>query len=101
MHMGLDDTVRQGTKAVTVRLDVVDYDRLKAQADRLGVSLNTVVREAVAAYGVRVERLAALEELGQFHQKLAAEGRQGPDEAVEILRQLRLERAEHLERLEP
>lgn len=94
MHMPhQDEPGRHETKAITVRLDVDEYERLKSYAERHGSSLNTVVREAVAAYGMKINRLDVLEEIRRFHDELTAAGKCSPDEAVEIIRDIRLQRS--------
>jgi len=91
------------TKAITVRLEQEDYERLRAHAGTRNVSLNTVVNEAVSEYGRKLEREKVLERIQRFRHELGA-GAPGEtrDDAVEILKGLREKRAaQRMERSGP
>ncbi len=89
------------TKAITVRLDPADYERLAAEARRLGLSPGTLARVYVRArlagngWAEVDERgrvgLAALEGLAALRERLPEAG---PVDAVELIR----EGCEELER---
>jgi len=89
------DSGKTQLKAITVRLDREDYRLLQSHADARNVSLNVVVNEAVADYGRRIAREAVLQRIAAFRESLPAPGTGQPD-AVEIIKELRRERAEHL-----
>lgn len=77
-------------KAITVRVPEVVYDSLKESADKRGVSLNTVVSEAIAQYNVRVQRSQAI---SSIEKRLAAqeqtETARAARDSMEDLRNLR------------
>ena len=82
-----------GRKAITVRLEAADYDRLEAEARRLGLSPSTLarvyVRAGLAGNGDRAaERrragLAALDALAAFRKGLPAAE---PIEVVQLIRE--------------
>lgn len=89
------DSGKTQLKAITVRLDREDYERLQSYAEARNVSLNTVVNEAVAQYGRRIAREEVLQRIAAFRESLPVP-KPGQPDAVEIIRVLRGERAEQL-----
>ncbi len=88
------------TKAITLRVDPADYERLEAEAERLGVAPATLARvfvraglndDAKAASGRnRQEGLAALRSLSSLRQRLPDDG--SLVDVVEIVAEGREER---------
>ncbi len=85
-------------RAVTVRLSRQDYERLRAHAGARNLSLNSVVNEAVAQYGRKIERDEALRQLEALRGAMAEAGGPGED-SVEMLARLRRERSDRLAQL--
>jgi hypothetical protein len=94
------------TKAITLRLDPADYDRLEAEAERLGVAPATLARvyvraglngesESVAARNRRTG-LATLRGLAALRERLPDHG--PPVDVVEIMAESREERDRRLDR---
>jgi hypothetical protein len=92
------------TKAITLRLDPSDYDRLETEAARLGVAPATLARvyvraglngeaESVAARNRRTA-LAALRGLAALRQRLPDDG--SPVDVVELMAEGREERDRRL-----
>lgn len=82
-------------KPVTIRVSPEDYALLKEYADARQVSLNTVVTEAIAQYGAKIQRRRAIERMEDLQRRIRETNGVGTD-SVELLRELREERAEHL-----
>jgi len=87
------DMSQTEVKAITVRLPLDDYRRLKDYACVRDVSLNAVVTEAIDEYGRKIERREILRQLEDFHKELRASGRPGGN-SVELLREMRKERTD-------
>lgn len=94
------------TKAITLRLDPTDYDRLETEALRLGVAPATLARvyvraglngesESVAARKRRTG-LAALHSLAEFRERLS--DADSPVDVVGIMAEVREERDRRLDR---
>jgi uncharacterized protein (DUF1778 family) len=86
------DSSDSDTKPITVRLAQRDYLLLKEYAANQKTSLNSVVSEAVAQYGGRIEREQAISRIKALQQKLRSTGKLGTD-SVELLREIREGRA--------
>ncbi len=92
------------TKAITLRLDPADYERLEAEAERLGVAPAILARVYVraglngeaesAAARNRRTGLAALRSLAALRQRLPDDG--SPVDVVEIIAEGREERDRRL-----
>lgn len=94
------------TKAITLRLDPTDYDRLETEAERLGMAPATLARvyvraglngevESVAARNRRAG-LAALHHLAELRERLP--DADSPVDVVEIMAEGREERDRRLDR---
>lgn len=94
------------TRAITLRLDPADYDRLEAEAERLGVAPATLARVYVraglngevepAAARTRRTSVAALQGLAELRERLPDAG--WPVDVVEIIAEGREERDRRLDR---
>lgn len=82
-------------RPVTIRVNPEDYALLKEYADARQVSLNTVVSEAIAQYGAKIQRRRAIERMEDLQRRIRETHGAGTD-SVELLRELREERAEHI-----
>ena len=92
------------TKAITLRLDPADYERLEAEAERFGVAPATLARvyvraglsgeaESKAARNRRTG-LAALRSLAELRHRLPDD--HSPVDVVQIIAEGREERDQHL-----
>lgn len=85
----------EGLKPITIRIRPEDYTLLREHAEAERTSLNTVVSEAIAQYGLRIRREQAFRRIEVLQRQIRDAHGVGSD-SVELLRELREERAEHL-----
>lgn len=88
MVMHMKNLDKDALKAITVRIREKEYERLCKYASGKGVSLNSVVAEAVAQYEARLERAEVIEAIQGFQTRLR-NGVAKTSDSVEILRRLR------------
>ena len=91
MHMTKSD--RESSRAITVRIPESEYMLLRDRAQEYGVSLNTLVADAIAEQTSRIKRQALLDDIADFHRRL---GKMTPPTSVDDIREIRLERARRL-----
>ena len=79
-------------KPVTVRIRQADYMLLRKYADSRNASLNSVVSEAIAQYGAKIEREQAILRIQALQRRLRNAHGVGAD-SVGLLREMREGRA--------
>ena len=81
------------SKAITVRIPESEYMLLRDQAQEYGVSINTLVTDAITEQTSKIRRQALLDDIADFHRRL---GKMTPPTSVQDIREIRLERARRL-----
>jgi len=79
-------------KAITVRIPGSLYQKLKEHAASHKVSLNSIVADAIAKYGTKLERSRTITDILDFQQRLRRGKGKGTD-SVEHLRTIRRARS--------
>ena len=87
-------------KPVTVRIRQADYLLLREYADSRNASLNSVISEAIAQYGAKIEREQAIMRIQTLQRRLRSAHGLGTD-SVELLRKMREGRARSEARDDP
>ncbi|NPV52657.1 MAG: hypothetical protein HPY71_03940 [Firmicutes bacterium] len=88
MVMHMKDANNNSPKAITVRIPGDEYERLRKYAAARNVSLNSVVAEAIAQYGTKLERHQAISRIQTFQMQLR-DGRKEGSDSVDSLRRIR------------
>ncbi len=101
MHVKKDE--KDTVSAITVRIPHAQYEGLKQYSAERGLSLNSVVAEAIAQYQTRIQREGTLKELEAFQQQLSSQSGNsgGPSDSVTLLRELRLARSQNPDERSP
>jgi hypothetical protein len=88
--MQMTDSQDESLKAITVRVSRATYDWLRQYAEDNGVSMNSVVSEAVSAYAVKSRRALIIKELSELQHSYEL-AQQAPEriDSVQDLREIR------------